>query len=50
MKTNFLKAFIGFGAILLVLGLADAGSALRKRRGVRGSGQGDHQPGGGPGR
>ena len=36
MKTIFLKAFIGFGAILLVLGLADTGNAQRNRREVRG--------------
>lgn len=36
MKTNLLRAFIGLGAILLVLGLADTGSAQRNRREVRG--------------
>ena len=36
MKTNFLKAFIGLGAILLVLGLADTGNAQRTRRESRG--------------
>lgn len=36
MKKNLLKAIIGFGAIVVVLGLADSADAQRTRRETRG--------------
>lgn len=36
MKTSFLKAIIGLGAIVMVLGLADTGNAQRTKRETRG--------------
>lgn len=36
MKNNFLRLFIGFGAVIMLLALADTGNAQRNRRESRG--------------
>lgn len=36
MKKNFLRLFVGFGAVIMLLGLADSGFAQRNRRETRG--------------